>query len=185
MTRERIDKQEVVCGPAVWWWSATIWRTPLSPTVVWKQLFQTVRTFPHWMWDVQTSGQCNSQSVEWLWLVIWSIRVNKMIHWFNNYNKLGFSCNLGMTFHCTVMRTIWFSTPASCKGEQRQHAVLITSRQQSAVIMAVRIESHLCTQFHNMKVIPVCHSDGCSSPVGGSPWLVFVTHWFLWIPLCS
>lgn len=125
-----------------------------------------------------------------LWIVNWFAHVNNIIHWLNYYSKLGFCCNLGITFQCTVMRIIRLSISASCTGEQRQHAALIVIWQKSAVIMAVRIESHLCTQHHNMEVKSVCHSDDCSSPVEGSlwnpsPWLVFVACWLLWIPLCS
>lgn len=138
------------------------------------------------MSDVQKSGQCRCRPLERLWIVIWFVQVKRIIQLTNYCNKLGFLCHLEIV--CTVVKIIWFS--ASCTREQRQQAALITSWQQSAVIMALRTDSHHSTQLHNMEVISACHSDDCCSPVEGSlwnfsPWLTFVALWFSWIPLCS
>lgn len=93
------------------------------------------------MSDVQKSGQCSRRPLERLWIVIWFVQVNRIIQLTNYYNKLGFLCSLETV--CTVVKIIWFS--ASCTREQRQQAALITSWQQSAVIMALRTDSHHST----------------------------------------
>lgn len=93
------------------------------------------------MSDVPQSGQCSRRPLERLWIVIWFVQVNRIIQLTNYYNKLGFLCSLETV--CTVVKIIWFS--ASCTREQRQQAALITSWQQSAVIMALRTDSHHST----------------------------------------